>query len=93
MNRREIIKWLRSLKAEIGRPERMSLWHYEEAIDRAIEALQERPKGAWIIHGEPPIYVRECPECGAKYHYAKEWGEVNYCSNCGADCRGDIENE
>lgn len=51
----------------------------------------ERPKGEWIIHGEPPIYVRECPECGAKFHYAKEWGEVNYCSNCGCDCRGDKE--
>ena len=41
MTREEIIKWLESLKAEIGRSEHRILWHYAEAIDMAIEALSE----------------------------------------------------
>lgn len=39
MTREENIKWLKSLKAEIGKSEHRALWHYAEAIDMAIEAL------------------------------------------------------
>ena len=39
MTREETIKWLKSLKAEIGKSEHRSLWHYAESIDMAIEAL------------------------------------------------------
>lgn len=39
MNREETIKWLKSLKAEIGKSEHRTLWHYAEAIDMAIETL------------------------------------------------------
>lgn len=41
MTNDEIIKWLESLKAEIGKAEHRTLWHYAEAIDMAIEALSE----------------------------------------------------
>lgn len=41
MTREETIKWLESLKAEIGKSEHRILWHYAEAIDMAIEALSE----------------------------------------------------
>lgn len=41
MTREETIKWLESLKAEIGKSEHRTLWHYVEAIDAAIEALSE----------------------------------------------------
>ena len=41
MTREETIKWLESLKAEIGKSEHRTLWHYAEAIDMAIEALTE----------------------------------------------------
>lgn len=44
MAREEIIKWLESLKAEIGKAEHWSLWHYAEAIDMAIEALRREQK-------------------------------------------------
>ena len=33
MTREESIKWLKSLKAEIGKAEHRTLWHYAEAID------------------------------------------------------------
>lgn len=39
MTREEIIKWLESLKAEMGKSEHSALWHYAEVIDIAIEAL------------------------------------------------------
>lgn len=39
MTKEETIKWLESLKAEIGKSEHRTLWHYAEAIDMAIEAL------------------------------------------------------
>lgn len=39
MNRKETIKWLESLKAEIGKSEHSELWHYAEAIDITIKAL------------------------------------------------------
>lgn len=51
MSREEIIKWLESLKAEMGKSEHSALWHYAEAIDMAIEALTA-PKT--IIGIEPP---------------------------------------
>ena len=40
MTREETIKWLESLKAEIGKSEHRPLWHYAEALDMAIEALK-----------------------------------------------------
>lgn len=40
----ETIKWLESLKVEIGKSEYSTLWYYAEAIDMAIEALSE-PSG------------------------------------------------
>ena len=47
MIREEVIKWLESLKREIGKAENRTLWHYAESIDMAIEALSE-PKTGWI---------------------------------------------
>lgn len=41
MTRKECIKWLKSLKTEIGKPEHQALWHYAEAVDTAIEALTQ----------------------------------------------------
>lgn len=42
MTREETIKWLESLKSEIGKSEHRTLWHYAESLDVAIEALSER---------------------------------------------------
>lgn len=47
MTREEVVKWLESLKKEIGKAENRTLWHYAESIDMAIEALADRPTG-WI---------------------------------------------
>lgn len=44
MTREETIKWLESLKAEIGKSEHRTLWHYAEAIDMATEAMSREQK-------------------------------------------------
>ena len=54
----EIIKWLESLKAEIGKSEHRTLWHYAEAIDMAIEALSA-PSGDLISRADAIKAVAE----------------------------------
>lgn len=41
LTNKESIKWLQSLKSEIGKQSNQNLWHYEEALDMIIKALQE----------------------------------------------------
>jgi len=43
MTREEAVKWLSNLKKDIGKTQHQELWHYEQAIDKVIEALQQEP--------------------------------------------------
>lgn len=52
---------------------------YIEALEVAIEALQERPKGRWIYIGK---HLYKCSEC-----CFVDVGKTNYCPACGADMR------
>ena len=54
-------------------------------MDYIEDAPVVEPKqGEWIIHGEPPLYVKECSACGAKFfHHAFE-DPTPYCAECGA---------
>ena len=81
-----IIKWLESLKAEIGKPEHSTLWHYAEAIDMAIEALKAEP----VKHGEWETgLLREFRDTDIEaQEKADKAGYVRYvvnlkCSACG----------
>ena len=62
---------------------------YEEALDIAIEALQQEPvkHGKWI---EGELYIK-CSECGYPVGHLSD----NYCPNCGAkmDKEGESENK
>ena len=72
---------------------------YYEAIELAIEALQEqeRKKGHWIeiIKDErfgdewDEIAVYKCPVCESEF--VECMGTYNFCPNCGADMRGEQE--
>lgn len=44
-NTQIVVKWLQSLRSEIGRWRNKHLWGYEEALDMAIEALSQ---SEWI---------------------------------------------
>lgn len=73
------------------------------ALRMAIEALQDRPTGEWLeVEVFPEVYDIEgvktwgsemqCDQCGFR-HTAIEghMGQYNFCPNCGADMRGDVE--
>ncbi len=79
MTREEVVKWLESLKREIGKAENRTLWHYAESIDMAIEALSEPKTGEWVRHElwDMPWYT--CSECD--FHGRNDY---KFCPNCGA---------
>ena len=63
-----------------------------EAIDMAIEALQDRPQGKWIDKGQYAV----CSNCGADSGTQFDGVQpvprkTSFCPNCGADMRGEKE--
>ena len=57
-----------------------------EAVDMAIEALQERPKGRWEHLGGDEWC---CSNCGHVIFTEGSWEEpdAKFCEECGADMR------
>ena len=56
---------------------------------KAVPAAVERPKGKWILHGEPPWETRECSECGEEYNHWCGAIMPKFCPNCGAEMERD----
>ena len=46
MTRQEAIEWLYNLKKDIGEMQYQALWHYEQALDEIIQALEQETKGS-----------------------------------------------
>ena len=42
MTREVAIKWLSNLKMDIGKTQHQELWHYEQALDELIQALEQQ---------------------------------------------------
>ena len=92
MTRAEAIKWITSLRENLGNTEYRGLWHYEEPLTDIIEFLQTEQKTTkWIIEIEEehtekydariPHWFCSC--CRTEYDpYSAT--RVNYCSNYGA---------
>lgn len=89
MNREEAIKELKEDKrlyetdlchAGDGSPDGRLL----EAIDVAIEALQERPTGKWIMHMDDLFSEESTMECNQCHEHQPLTIDDNYCPNCGA---------
>lgn len=57
---------------------------YEDYLAKSADAVH----GEWIMHGEPPWLVRECSECGTKWHQWSGDSNPNYCGHCGARMKG-----
>lgn len=68
MNREEIVKWLESLKHYIGKAKYSDLWHYEQVVDMAIEALRVQE---WI-----PCSEKLPKECDGHVLVSEEDGQV-----------------
>ena len=49
-----------------------------------VEDVQPVKHSKWKLDGEPPWYVRECPECNEKWLHRSGFSMPNYCPNCGA---------
>lgn len=60
-----------------------------EALDMAIEALRDKPKGEWILEcdggGECDNLYR-CSHCGQEVG-CEEYDKPKFCGECGADMR------
>lgn len=60
-----------------------------EAFDMAIEALEKEPKhGKWIEDDTIQHKYFKCSNCGIGQF---NWGEDNYCRNCGAKMDKEVE--
>ena len=60
----------------------------KDAFDRVMELpiIESRPKGVWVENKTNIGMGYSCPICGAlKVH------KHNYCEECGADMRGEID--
>lgn len=85
MTREEAINNLESLYNEIYN-EDSDGYIYAEAIDMAIEALQDKSKGKWLIFKYRNSY--KCSKCQEVCNRI-----FNYCPNCGASMEGGIIND
>ena len=83
----DAIIWLKNLKADIGKTEHQSLWHYEQALSEIIEELEkaDRPQGEW--KRVSPAYIYACSECGGNV-MTQDIECYKYCHQCGAEMKG-----
>ncbi len=98
---RQLAEWLKELKQLreqadgdlISKQMVLDVIEREEFKGDAISEIEKLPSvrpqepktGHWIIHGEPPINVIECSECGQKYHNHYHQPLAHFCSMCGAE--------
>ena len=63
------------------------------ALKNMPSAEPERKTGKWIPHEDEDgeHYGDKCSECGE--WYVMPYGKTNYCPNCGADMRGEQDDE
>lgn len=94
MTRKETLRWLDSLKKDIGQPQYRALWHYTEVLDIVIEALSaEVTQGEWVDEDGNKVPLDKdgyplgscwCNQChewlvGSDEYYTKG----NFCPSCG----------
>ncbi len=63
----------------------------QEALDMAIEALEQEPKcGKWVDDNNSfNLFYANCSECGYQMNTHEERGYHNFCPNCGARMESD----
>lgn len=87
MTKAEAVKWLESLKQEIGKTKNCSLWHYAEAIDMVIEVMSEPKTGEWDICKDADGVYGVCSICGCYADFSIYGRPYKVCPHCGARMR------
>lgn len=65
---------------------------WNDAIDAIIDnapTVDERPRGEWDKSPVSRFYT--CSFCGKTSPDLSSYMKMNFCPNCGADMRGDVE--
>lgn len=71
MNRKDAIKWLTRLIADIGKESHCDLWHYKQALDEIRMLLENPPEPGWI-----PVTER-LPEKSGRYFVTERIYHIN----------------
>lgn len=87
MTREEAIEILKAISVYECYPKSASE-ETKEALDMAIEALNDRPQGEWIDSKTAKRYV-VCSNCN-KLTASINRKKYNYCPFCGADVRSGV---
>lgn len=93
MTKEDAIRWLEDIHRRFN-PTRENLENeggdvHLQALDMAIEALQDRPTGRWIDYSDEG-YV-ECPFCHSATNCDENKDELHFCFSCGARMKGGAE--
>ena len=92
ISRQDAIRWIKAECNPYGKPtlDYETSCRIMEHLDRMPSAEPERKKGEWIVEKDCEGKTRTCicGLCGYKTD-KYTWKNPNYCSNCGADMRGD----
>ena len=87
MNREEAIGILSARSKILKNSKKTGKHPAAKALDIAIEALKERPKGRWV-HDYNNVYG--CSHCLKRENMSPKHLKA-YCPNCGAEMRGEEE--
>ena len=81
-----------------GMGKKKSFDYIKKFVAKLPSVTSIRPKGHWIKQNDDYYDWYECSECGygsdGEMQYSSEYDvRTNYCPNCGADMRGDNNDE
>ena len=95
ISKKEVFSILTRLMTEAGKDGKLILSDAKEMIGDLPSVAPLRQVGKWIIHCNdiyPEDATQECSLCHAEQRL--RWGDDdNFCPNCGADMRGDADEQ
>ena len=89
----DAIKYNYFMCPETNDPAKMAV--SKDKIDAMPTVQQERKIGKWILYDKrfPWRFYYKCSECGNYLNFSGVRGEANYCPNCGAKMKGELDEQ